>query len=111
MALDRLSCGFELNYLRVVAFLLFSLMFGSCSLHPHLFLPPSSVSFLSAEGQLGSGPPWLGSGVASAGLEGGGGVGGGVGEEEEANQEGVHQKTGNKCVFLKKKKINKKRKK
>ena len=43
------------------------------------------ASFLLAAGQLGSGPPWLGSGVASAGQEGGGevrrGVGGGEGEE------------------------------
>lgn len=47
---------------------------------PRFFLPSTLtfsrrcplLPFLLEAGQLGSGPPWLGSGVASAGQEGGG---------------------------------------
>ena len=48
------------------------------------------ASFLLAAGQLGSGPPWLGSGVASAGQEGGGevGRGGEGGGTEERGRRG-----------------------
>ena len=79
------------------------------------------ASFLLAAGQLGSGPPWLGSGVASAGQEGGGevgrgGEGGGQkrGDDEDsvpqATQEGVRQKKiGNKHV--RSRKVGEKKKK
>lgn len=84
------------------------------------------ASFLLAAGQLGSGPPWLGSGVASAGQEGGGegrrgeerGGGGDRrerGDEEDsvpqATQEGVRQKNRKQTrAFTQSKKKKKKKK-
>ena len=68
---------------------------GPATILPFSPLSPFSrlcplASFLLAAGQLGSGPPWLGSGVASAGQEGGGEVGrggeGGGGTEERGRR-------------------------
>ena len=82
------------------------------------------ASFLLAAGQLGSGPPWLGSGVASAGQEGGGevrrGGGGGGGRggggttrilsHRRPKRESV-RKIGNKHVRSRKVKKKKEKKK